>query len=104
MLATRRKLLGALALLAILLGACTGRAKVVPVALKVSAQGSYEVNGKEVSREKLEDTLAALRPNEGAFVVHLQPDKSAPQESKHYAMGIAQRLGAKIGVVGNEQF
>ena len=101
---TRRVFLLASGATTALLSACTERKSIFLVALKVSASGSYEVNGRQVDREMLETTLAALKPEEGVFGIHFQPDKAAPQDAVQYAMAIAQKLGAKVGIVGNEQF
>ena len=101
---TRRTLLIASGVTAALVGACAEREKLLLVALKVSASGRYEVNGKEVDRDGLESALAALKPTQGIFGIHFQPDKAAPYESVQFAMSIAQKLGARVGIVGNEQF
>lgn len=100
----RRTLLIASAVAAMLAGACTQDERVLLVALKITASGSFVVNGKEVSRDGLEAKLASLRPETEIFGIHLQPDKAAPHESVQFAVATAQKLGARVGMVGNEQF
>ena len=100
---TRRLLLAALGLTSASLLACTKKS-VFLVSLKISASGTYEVNGKPVPRETLEAALAALKPEDQVFGIHFQPDKMAPYESVQYAIAVAQKLDAKVGIVGNEQF
>jgi biopolymer transport protein ExbD len=100
---TRRLLIATLGSASALLLACTKKS-VLLVSLKVLASGTYEVNGKWVARDALESTLAALKPRDQVFGIHFQPDKAAPYESVQYAMAVAQKLDAKVGIVGNEQF
>jgi biopolymer transport protein ExbD len=74
------------------------------VSLRVSAAGEYQVNGQPVSRVSLQERLASLKPRDGEFNIYFQPASSAPNEAVQYAMSIAQAVGAKIGMVGNERF
>lgn len=100
----RRTLLVAASAAATLLGACMRQDTVTLITLKVSASGQYQVNGKTVGRTELESALVAMRPKEGVLGIHLQADKQATYESVQFAVALAQKLGAKVGIVGNEQF
>jgi biopolymer transport protein ExbD len=102
--ALRRALLLIIAGIAPVVGACASRQTIFQVSLKVSAAGEYHVNGQSVSRASLQETLASLKPRDGELSIYFQSVPSAPYEAVQYAMSVAQAIGAKIGLVGNEKF
>ena len=100
----RRAILVATAMAVASISACSKQEASETVVLKVSAAGSYEVDGKYVEREALERSLVAAKQGGSVLHIHFQPDSAAPSEAVQYAMTIAQKLGARVGMVRNEVF
>ena len=101
---TRRAILVATAMAVASISACSKQEASETVVLKVSAAGSYEVDGKYVEREALERSLVAAKQGGSVLHIYFQPDNAAPAEAVQYAMTIAQKLGARVGMVQNEVF
>jgi biopolymer transport protein ExbD len=76
------------------------------VTIDVDFDGSIFWNGEPVlSRQLLEDRLAATAAVPDQPEVHLRPNKLVEYERVAMVMASAQRLGvSKLGIVGNEQF
>jgi biopolymer transport protein ExbD len=97
----RRRFLLASWVVAPLIGACAARERSTQILVAISQAGNYLVNGEKVRREELEATLASMKPTGSEFRIHFHADPSAQYESVRFAMEIAQRLGAQIGIVGS---
>ena len=101
---SRRSLLTARAALAAPIAACGESDSRVFVSVHVLENGTYKVNGKLVVGEKLEVELTSYKPKLGRLDIGFQLASTAKYEYVQYAMSIAQKLEASVGIVGNETF
>jgi biopolymer transport protein ExbD len=101
---SRRSLLAALAVLVAHVAACATSAPRVFVSVHVLEDGSFNVNGKPVARENLPEVLTSFKPPGGGLDIGFQVARKATYEQVQYAMSVAQRLEASVGIVGNEKF
>jgi biopolymer transport protein ExbD len=86
------------------LAACAKNEPQVFISVRVASNGEHTVNGKAVTEASLEAALSPLKPEHGRFAIGFQVAASAPYQSVQHAMSVAQRLGATVGIVGNEKF
>jgi biopolymer transport protein ExbD len=72
--------------------------------LEVSGSGEFMLEGKPVEAAALRSAITSLHQTDKELYIHLVLSPKAKYESVRLATEAAQQSGARLGIVGNEQF
>lgn len=104
---SRRRVLsvvGAILTAGTLVKPCLAQDVSKPLRLEVSARGTYTIDGEPVERAALFAKLLGRKRGTEPLLVNVVPQKDAKYEDVYAAMDAVQKVGARIGMVGNEAF